>query len=452
MGQEAAISGAIDAQRAGRETATSLTRRALERAGEGAVLNAFAYLDQAGAMEAAAACDRDMAAGRVRGPLHGIPISIKDLFNVAGMPTRAGTTAALPDLNPPEAPAVIRLRQAGAIILGKTNMHEVALGVTGENPWSGSVLNPRARDRQAGGSSSGAAVAVATGMGLASLGTDTGGSIRIPAALCGVAGFKGTHGLVPLDGALALSPTCDHAGPFAASVADLRIVTEVLASADLSAPSIPARLRFGVPRHYLAGWLSEPVRAAFERLLDLLGAQGHEVVDVAPRDLEGAPVAYTPLVRAEAAFVHRKALAAGGEGFSEVTRAALLAGAALPVGEYLEARRLRDLVIAGLEEVLADLDALLLPAAPVVAPLLGTADVSLQSGGAPHRAAFLHLTTPFSLAGVPVAAIPLATFQGLPIGVQVVGPRGRDAQVLAVAEEVERLVAAEEPLDAAPTA
>ena len=332
-----------------------------------------------------------------------------------------------------------RLRDAGAVIVAKTNMHEVALGVTGENPWTGDVLNPLEAARQAGGSSSGSGAAVAAGIGLASLGTDTGGSIRIPAALCGVVGFKGTHGLVPLDGALALSPTCDHAGPLARTVEDARTVFEVLSGRPLAAPG-PGSLRFAVPCDYLDGWLSPGVREVFASLLAGLARSAHSLSDASIPELELTAEAYTPLVRAEAAFVHRAALAAGGEGFSPATLASLEAGAALTAGEYLLSRDRRARVIAGLDAALSQVDALLLPATPVVAPPRGTTEVDVEQGRVPHRAAFLRLTSPFSLAGVPVACLPIGQLDGLPVGLQVVGRRGEDARVLAVAEAIEGIV------------
>ena len=210
---------AANAVRTGETSASALTEAAIARALETAEFNAFAVLDAEDAMRQAQQLD---ALPQAKGALHGVPITVKDLFNVAGLPTRAGTAAPLPlEFQSPtvDAAAVSRLRVAGAVILGKVNLHEIALGITGENAHTGDVSNPIDLARQAGGSSSGGAVSVALGAGYGSLGSDTGGSLRIPASFCGVVGFKPTFGLIPLTGALPLSVTCDHAGPLARNVA-----------------------------------------------------------------------------------------------------------------------------------------------------------------------------------------------------------------------------------------
>jgi aspartyl-tRNA(Asn)/glutamyl-tRNA(Gln) amidotransferase subunit A len=405
-------------------------------------LNVFAYLDAATARASAMALDLEAQAGRFRGPLHGIPITIKDLYNISGMPTRAGTNAPLPQqfLNPnADALAVARLRSAGAVILGKVNMHEVALGITGENTWTGDVKNPRDPARQAGGSSSGSAAAVAAGIGFVSLGSDTGGSIRIPASFCGCVGFKPSFGLVPLEGALHLSMTCDHAGPLTRTVTDAHLVTEVLSAKPLPlhVPVSAKGLKFAVPRAWLDGRLGLEVRAGFEAFLERLRLAGALIIDVEPNALESMGHAYSPLVRAEAAFVHRHALETQPNGFSETVRAPLELGWQLTALEYLGALELRSQVRAGLEAVLAECDALLLPAAPLPASLRGTNTVRLESGVHSHRNAYIELTAPFSLAGLPTLCLPFMTQQtspecAMPVGLQVVCADGADARALEI--------------------
>jgi aspartyl-tRNA(Asn)/glutamyl-tRNA(Gln) amidotransferase subunit A len=413
----------------------ALVDRALELADEKSELNVFAHLDANGAREAANNLDLEARTGKLRGPLHGVPITIKDLYNVAGMPTQAGTRAMLPEAfqNPTQdALAVSRLRAAGAVILGKVNMHEIALGITGENSWTGDVKNPRDPSRQAGGSSSGSAASVAAGIGFASLGSDTGGSIRIPASFCGCVGFKPSFGLVPLEGALHLSMTCDHAGPLTRTVADAHIMLEAL-----SAQSLPLRklesvhgLKFGVPRSWLEGRLGVEVRAGFEGLLERLHLAGATVIDVQPRSLGLVNAAYSPLVRAEAAFVHRQSLKSAPQGFSIVVRAPLELGLKIGAGEYLEALEFRSAVISGLEDVLSECDALLLPTAPLPASQRGTSTVLLESGPQTHRNAYIELTAPFSLAGLPTLSLPFMLEDQMPVGLQVVGATGADARVL----------------------
>lgn len=433
---------AAAAIRDGNLSPVALAEEAVAAATKHAHLNAVAYLDVDAALAAARQLEREAVAGRFRGQLHGVPVTLKELYAVAGVPIRAGTRAPLPPLAANadgDATAVARLRAAGALVLATTNMVEIALGITGENPWTGDVRNPFDPARQPGGSSSGAAVAVATGIGLASLGTDTAGSIRIPAALCGVVGVKPTHGLVPLDGALPLSPTCDHGGPLTRTVADARLLLDVLTNGALGESRAPERpWVLGVPRDHLAGALSAPVRDAFEQLLDRAAAAGAQVVDVTPAYLGDALAAYTPLVRAEAAYVHRAALATRPEGFSPRVRAVLDQGRTVSAGDYLAGRQARRDVRAGLAATFDQVDALVLPTVPVPAPPLGAEEVEVEVGRISHRDAFLHLTVAFSFAGVPAVSLPYAVVDGLPLGVQVVAAAGADRRALDVAAWLER--------------
>ena len=422
-------------------TAEALVIQALEATSEHAALNAIAEVRAEQALVRAREADRQLAAGRAPGPVHGIPVTVKDLFQMDGFTTRAGTRAPLPTLG--RSTAVDRLLNAGAIVIATTNMHEVALGLTGENEWTGDVLNPYAPEWQAGGSSSGSAVAVSVGVGFASLGTDTGGSIRVPAANCGVVGFKPTHGLVPLDGALPLSPTCDHAGPIARSVEDARLLTQVLAGRELPYRPI-GKPRFGYPAAYLDGRLSPAMEAAFEQLLQHLSAAGAEIsfIDVPGMDLTLG--AYTPIVRSEAWQVHRAALAKTPESFSEPVRRALHGGAAIPGARYAEALRQRSRVIAGLRQAFASaaVDALLLPATPTPPLRRGETGLTLERGSLPYREAQLALTAPFSLAGVPVAAVTFGSVGGFPASLQIVTPSDEDALALNIAASAEQVVRA----------
>ena len=432
--------GAAHAVRTGETSSSALTEAAIARALETAEFNAFAVLDAEGARAQAQQLD---ALPQARGALHGVPVTVKDLFNVAGLPTRAGTAAPLPlEFQSPsvDAAAVSRLRSAGAVILGKVNLHEIALGITGENAHTGDVKNPLDSSRQAGGSSSGGAVSVALGAGYGSLGSDTGGSLRIPASFCGVVGFKPSFGLIPLEGALPLSLTCDHAGPLARNVADTHALFEILAHRNLPLRQLEhlRDLRIGVPRAWLEGRLGANVRREFEMLLLHLRDAGATVLDVTPTDLELSGTAYTPIVRAEAAFTHRAALEANPAAFG--VREPLEAGVKLSVGDYLEARALRRRVRAGLEATLRAVDALVLPAAPLPAPLRGTQTVQLESGMRAHRDAFIELTLPFSLVGVPALSLPFTKVDGLPVGLQVITAKGNDALALEIGAWLEKQV------------
>jgi aspartyl-tRNA(Asn)/glutamyl-tRNA(Gln) amidotransferase subunit A len=237
---------------------------------------------------------------------------------------------------------------------------------------------------------------------------------------------------VSLEGALHLSMTCDHAGPLTRTVTDAHAMLEVL-----SAQTLPIRnletvkgLKFAVPRSWLEGRLGLEVRAGFEMLLERLRLAGATVVDVESRYLELVNAAYSPLVRAEAAFIHRQALQTEPEGFSMVVRAPLELGSKITAIEYLQALKDRRSVIAGLEEVLSDCDAMLVPAAPLPAAPRGTTAVILESGPQSHRNAYIELTAPFSLAGVPTLSLPFMTQESMPVGLQVIGKTGADARVL----------------------
>lgn len=421
-------------------SAQALIESAQRQAMRAADLNPIAYVDWGAALDEARRLDAEARAGRLRGPLHGIPVSVKDLFAVRGMPTQAGTRAPLPPLGRDEAVLVSRLREAGALVFAKTNLHEIALGATGENRWTGDVKNPFDPARQSGGSSSGAAVAVATGIGLAGIGSDTGGSVRIPAAFCGVTGFKPSFGAIPLAGALHLSWTCDHAGPLARCVDDCAVLFEAMARRRVAHGAPARRPRLAVPAAWLAGRLQPAVREAFERLLAALAAERAELQQVAAPALALAWQCYTPIVRAEAAWVHRAALAVGAPGFSELVLPALKAGRALAAADYIDALKARERVCAELDALLAGVDALVLPTSAVLPPLRGQDEIEVEGGRTTVREAVLGQTLPFSLCGLPTLSVPVGLVDGLPMGLQLVGRRDGDASLLALGRWIEAAV------------
>lgn len=425
----------------GAVTTLQLAERAFRALDEHAALNMVAHRAEQDAVFAQAEhLGEELRRGRRRSILHGVPITVKDLFVVDGMPTRGGTRAALPDLGG-EGSAVARLRAAGAVVVAKTNLHEIAAGVSGENPWTGDVCNPHDPTRQAGGSSSGSAASVAAGVVAASLGSDTAGSIRVPAAFCGVVGFKPSFGLVPLDGALPLCWSCDHGGPLTSSVVDAHALTEILAARAMPLRqlhfSAPARL--GVPRRFLDGWLSTDVRVQFDALLAALTHAGVTIVDVDVPGMGDALTSYAPLRAAESAHVHRAALALEPHHFSPPVRERLIAGRSMPLAEYLAAQRARAQLTHELHRTLAaaDVEALILPTAPLPAPLRGSAEVELERGRTEHRAAFVRLTLPFSFTGVPALALPFGFVSGMPISIQLAGPIGADARLLEIGRWLE---------------
>lgn len=426
--------------RAGQPFAVELLAQTEQRARAAADLNPLAWTDWAAARQAAERVDQAILAGRPQPALAGVPISIKDLYSVQGTEMKAGTRAKLPDSGQGDAAAVQRLRAAGAIIFGKTNLHEVALGATGENAWTGDVKNPFDPRRQSGGSSSGAGVCVARGIGLAGLGSDTGGSIRIPANFCGVVGFKPSFGAVPLAGALHLSWTCDHGGPLTRSVADARSVFEVLSQRRCDHVRAPAAPRFAVPAQWLRPRLSAEVAACFEMTLQTLRRAGASVTEVDTPQLPKAWLCYTPIVRAEAAFVHRACLAQGGEGFSEAVLAPLRLGEKITAVEYLSAMQLRAEVAAELQTIARDYDAIILPTSAVLPPLRGQTEVNTMAGVTSVREAVLGQTLAFNLAGLPTLTLPMGNHEGLPIGLQVAGELDADARLLAIGEWLEQRI------------
>lgn len=422
--------------RAGTLSPVALVETCLARIEARRDLNAFITVMDGTAREDARRSEREIAAGAWRGPLHGIPVSIKDLIDVAGTPTTSGSRVP-PRLPTADAPLVARLRSAGAIIIGKTNLHEFAFGTTGDETAFGPIHNPHDQTRSAGGSSSGAAVALVEGMCLASIGTDTGGSIRIPAAACGTVGLKPTWGEIPTEGVVPLSTTCDHAGPLALTVADARLVFDVLAGTR-SSRQVRSSLTFGVPGGHLTARMAGEVRSMFDAVRTTLTAHGHTTRDV---EIDGSgltPDVYLHIVLAEASEYHAKALAAHASDYSPGVRLRLEMGRYILAEDYVRAQRLRAHLRAAVDRALDGCDALLLPALAIPAPPLGAASVDVDGQPEPVRAAMLRLTQLFNLTGHPAIALPAGhTASGLPLSIQLVGRHQATSALLDAAETIE---------------
>jgi aspartyl-tRNA(Asn)/glutamyl-tRNA(Gln) amidotransferase subunit A len=404
--------------------------------------NAFIRVDAEEARAAAKRADAERAGGQARGALHGIPISLKDLIDVAGQPTTAASKVLAENIAKADAPVTARLKAAGAILIGKTNLHEFALGTTSEDSAFGPVRNPRDFARSAGGSSGGSGVAVVSGMGLASIGTDTGGSIRIPAAACGVVGLKGSLGEVPTDGVIPLSASFDHVGPLAQTVADAALVWSVVASKPMPDLAAPRAIRL----RRLVGYFDRPiepaVRERFERALAQLQASG---VALENRELALAPGivdAYVNTVLPEGAAWHAQYLDSRPNDYTPAVRARFEAGRTIPAVKYLEAAAFCRRLGAEVDALLADADALVLPTLPLTAPLLGAGDITIDpalGGTMPVRSAMLKHTQPFNMSGHPAISLPLPV-TGLPVGLQLVGRRDNTAGLLAIAAACEKIV------------
>jgi aspartyl-tRNA(Asn)/glutamyl-tRNA(Gln) amidotransferase subunit A len=432
------IASAAAALRDGRITAADLVERSLAAiANDHERTNAFITVDVEGAREAARHADRERARGIDRGPLHGIPISLKDLIDVAGVVTTAGSRVLDDRVASADAVVVTRLRAAGAIIIGRTNLHEFALGTTSEDSAYGAVRHPMDGGHIAGGSSGGSAAAVAAGMGLASIGTDTGGSVRIPAALCGIVGLKPSAGDVPVEGVIPLSASLDHVGPLARTVQDAAWLFAVLAGRP-----IPPAVRAGlgtVRLRRLRGYFSRPmdpvVERAFGAALDRLASRGAQVDDVEV-DTTGIAETYLRVVLPEGAHCHARYLDARADRYSPTVWNRLMSGRDIPAVDYLAAQDRRMSLARAVDAGLDGAAALVLPTLPVVAPPGGSRTIEVGGETLDLRMAMLKHTQLFNLTGHPAISIPVPA-PGLPVGLQIVGHRGRTEDLLTIAAACE---------------
>lgn len=439
------IAQAASALATGQINSEALVGEALARiadpAGEGA--RAFVAVQAERAVAAARAMDALRAAGRAPSPWAGIPISIKDLYDQAGEVTRGGSVA-LTDAAPAAAtaPSVARLERAGFVVLGRTNMTEFAFSGLGVNPHYGTPRSPwdRATGRLPGGSSSGAGVATADGMGFAGLGSDTGGSCRIPAALCGIVGWKPTARRVPLAGALPLSFTLDSLGPLARSV-DCCAVIEALMAGDeapVAGPVAPVRgLRLGVLQGYVTEGWDSAVAAAFERALSRLSDAGARVEPVTVPELADIPRANATggFAASEAWAWHRGLVGRKSQAYDPRILARILRGEKMSAADYIELGQARARIIAAIAARTAAFDAVVMPTCPVVPPAISEVDDEAESG----RINLLLLRNPSVANFLDRCAISLPCHrQGdPPVGFMLMGETMGDAKLLAVARAVE---------------
>ena len=410
-------------------------------------LNAYITVTGEAALAEARRAERLIARGAWQGPLHGIPIALKDNIYTRGVRTTAGSKI-LADFVPEQDAAVVsRLRSAGAIVLGKTHLHEFAYGVTSNNVHFGPARNPYDRQRIPGGSSGGSAIAVAAGLCAAAMGTDTGGSIRIPAALCGVVGFKPAFGAVPMDGIVPLCASLDHAGPLARTVGDAALVYAALRGGSGSRSGVrPAvrAMRLGWPEEYFFDRVEPEVMAALEEARRVWQRQGVRIAKVHLPQLDAANRASTPIAIAEAYQFHRAAgyFPARAAEYSEDVRARLEKGAAVSAADYLDAQAAVRRSKQEFSECSAKFDALLVPTVPIAAPRIGEDRLTIAGIDEDTRGALLRLCRPANLWGAPAISIPCGAMrQGLPIGLQLVGFEGREDALFSLAEAFERATA-----------
>jgi Asp-tRNA(Asn)/Glu-tRNA(Gln) amidotransferase A subunit family amidase len=434
--------------RAGRMSPIEATEQCLERIARlDPELHAFITVTPELARAQAKLAADELASGLDRGPLHGVPIGLKDLIDTAGVRTTCGSALFEHRVPGEDATVAARLAEAGAVLLGKLNMHEHAYGGSGViGHWSPS-RNPRNRAHICGGSSSGSAAAVGAGLCYAALGSDTAGSIRLPAALCGIVGFKPSYGLVPLRGVFPLAWTYDHVGPMTRTVEDAALVLQAIAGLDAedftSAPlprvdyaaalADPPARRIGVARTYFFADVDPDVLAAVEAALARLAALGHTLhqIDV-PIDDDRT------VARTESWVIHRHHVAATPERYQPATLQRIRSGEATAAADYVEKLHALHLLRRHTSRLFTDVDLIVTPTSPIPAPSfaeLAAAPDSLR----PRELVMLRNTRPFNVRGNPAISIPCGvTRAGLPVGLQIAGPYGADAAVLQLAAQFER--------------
>ena len=410
-------------------------------------LGCFITVTAEQARAAAQEAEQQAMAGAPLGPLHGVPLALKDLFDTAGVRTTAGSKLLAERVPARDATVVRRLRDAGALSLGKLNMHEFAFGVTTDNPHYGACRNPWDVTRIPGGSSGGAGAAVAAGLVPGALGSDTGGSIRIPASLCGVVGLKPTYGRVSRAGVLPLAWSLDHAGPLTRSVRDASLLLGVLAGpdpADPSAARLPVPdylagieegvrgLRIGLPaRGFFAG-IAPDVAAAIETAIAVLRGEGADIRPIDIDLIDQMRPTWAAIIQSEALAYHARTLAERPDDYGADVRQRLELGAFYSVAHYINAQRLRGAIVDAFRSALIEVDLLLAPTLPVTAaPIAGfTAEAA---------AGYSRTCSPANLIGFPALSVPCGfDGSGLPIGLQLIGRPFDEATVLRAGRAYER--------------
>ena len=416
-------------------------------------LNSFITLLPEEARAAARQAERDIQGGRYRGPLHGVPVALKDLFNTGGVRTTSGSKIFDTFVPTEDCTVAARFREAGAILLGKLNMHQFAFGPTGENPDYGHMHNPWNPEMVSGGSSGGSGSAVAAGQCTITTGSDTGGSIRIPSALCGIVGLKPTYGAVSRHGLRPLSWSLDHPGPMVRTVEDAALAMNAIAghdpkdvaSARFSPPDYTeglgqdvTGLRIGVPKEYFEAPLDPEVRLAVENALGQLESLGAEVREVSMPMFEQAQAFSTTVLLAEASAYFRDILAKDGAQIYPPVRTRLEAGLFISAADYLRAQQARALFDRQARALLDEVDLLAGPTEPVTAPELLAETVLAGEREVGTVAALTQYTRPYNVTGFPAISVPCGFSKaGMPIGLQLAGRAFDEPTILRAAHAYE---------------
>jgi aspartyl-tRNA(Asn)/glutamyl-tRNA(Gln) amidotransferase subunit A len=432
---------------AGKITSEKLTENCLKTISDlNPKLNAFITVTADDALARARQADKEIAAGRYLGPLHGIPMSLKDLIDCKGTPTTAGSLVRKDHMAAVDAPVTRQLREAGAVFVGKTNLHEFAFGTTTEDSGFGPARNPHDPSRSPGGSSGGSAIAVATGMSLGTVGTDTGGSIRIPAAACGIVGLKPEWGQISAAGVVPLSRQLDHVGPLAASVADAWLLYNAMLPAARRVNALPETaavkgLRLGVPAGYLFDRLDADVERTILGTVEMLRSKGATITEVPLAHANDIATVYLHLVLADAAEYHARTLESRPQDYTPNVRLRLQMARYVLAEDYIRALRGKAIIAKEVDRALHGIDVLVCPSLSIPAPPIGAATMPVKGGNEAVRTLMLRCTQPFNVSGHPAISLPCGkTPAGLPIGLQLVGPKGRTPALVQAALAVEKAI------------
>ena len=420
--------------RGGRITSVELVQHSLTAIDRlNPILNAFTTVD-ADALATARKADEDLARGNDRGPLHGIPVSVKDIVDIAGHVTTSGSAAYLTRRADVDADCVQRLRAGGAVIVGKNVLHEFAYGATGDRSVHGASRNPWDANKISGGSSGGGAVAVAAGMVPLAVGTDTAGSVRVPAALCGIVGFKPAFDAVSTVGVHPLAASLDHVGVFARTAADAALGYSVMATHPLTEVTAPARIAWVDPT--CISPTDPSVIATARGALDRAGIATHDTVELTFSVGELFSV-LSAVQASEAYSEHADILSRHRSDVDPEVIDRLERGRDLPAWQYVQATRNRDTLRAEIAGLFQRFDVLALPTAPTVATDIDQRAHVIDGQAVEVRSALLSLTCPWNLTGHPALTVPAGMVEGLPVGLQLVGMPGRERQLFAMARQVE---------------
>jgi aspartyl-tRNA(Asn)/glutamyl-tRNA(Gln) amidotransferase subunit A len=371
--------------------------------------------------------------------LKGIPYACKDLFDVKGIVTSGGSRVLADNIAQHDAEAVTRMNQAGAIFIGKNNLHEFAYGATGENALYGTTPNPYDHSRLAGGSSSGSAAALGYGLCAAALGTDTGGSVRAPAALCGLVGFKPTFGRISTEGVIPYSWSLDHVGTMTRNAADAELLFNALAN-KVQTP-VTAKLeglRIGIPEIFFFDRADSEILDSIDALMNFLRDSGARLKPVTMPSMEHTRTVSLAVQMPEALSYHNRYLEQRGDLYSQDFRAGLALGQCLLAEQYIRAKRFIETYRRDMDEVFDGIDLLLTPATPVIAPKIGTVEVTLDGQAEPAGNAITRYTSFFNMTGHPAITLPCGMHsEGLPIAAQLVGRHFGDEQLIATTTLIE---------------